>query len=121
MSLPRFFDADSEGNTLVVASVTDIGGLVGEEMAFELTGLLERFEDSDLHSVVIDLEHSPYFGTSMLQMMTALWKRVRARGGKMALCRVSDTGREILHVTRFDTLWPICDDRNEALQAVNQP
>ena len=121
MSLPRFFDANNEGNTLVVASVTDIGGLVGEEMAFELTGLLERFEGTDLQNVVIDLEHSPYFGTSMLQMMTALWKRVRARSGKMAVCSVSETGREILRVTRFDTLWPICDDRNEALQAVTKP
>jgi anti-anti-sigma factor len=121
MSPPRFFDAKNEGNTLVVASVTDIGGLIGEEMAYELTGLLEQFENSDLRSVVIDLEHSPYFGTSMLQMMTALWKRVRARGGRMAVCSVSDTGREILHVTRFDTLWPICDDRKEALQAVTRP
>ena len=118
MSVPRFFDAKDEGKTLVVASVTDIGGLVGEEMAYELTGLLERFESSDLRNVVIDLEESPYFGTSMLQVMTALWKRVRARGGKMALCRVSNTGREILRVTRFDTLWPICDGRNEALQTV---
>jgi anti-anti-sigma factor len=121
MSPPRIFDAKNEGNTLVVASRSDAGSLVGEEMAYELTGLLERFESSDLQNVVIDLEGSPYFGTSMLQVMTAMWKRVRARGGKMALCRVSPTGREILHVTRFDTLWPICPGQNEALQTVSQP
>jgi len=121
MSTPRIFDARNEGNTLVVASRGDAGSLVGEEMAYELTGLLERFETSDLRNVVIDLEGSPYFGTSMLQVMTAMWKRVRARGGKMALCRVSQTGREILHVTRFDTLWPICPGPHEALQTVAQP
>jgi anti-anti-sigma factor len=121
MSTPRFFDATSEGNTLVVTSTSDAGSLAGEEMAYELTGLLERFESSDLENVVIDLEKSPYFGTSMLQVMTAMWKRVRARGGKMALCRVSETGREVLHVTRFDTLWPICGGRDEALQSVSCP
>jgi anti-anti-sigma factor len=121
MSAPRIFDAKNEGNTLVVASRSDAGSLVGEEMTYELTGLLERFESSDLENVVIDLEESPYFGTSMLQVMTAMWKRVRARGGKMALCRVSNTGREILHVTRFDTLWPICPGLNEALHTVSQP
>lgn len=121
MSTSRFFDASSEGNTLVVASLSDAGGLVGEEMAYELTELLEQFEQSNLQNVVIDLTHSPYFGTSMLQVMTALWKRVRARGGKMALCRLSDMGQEILHVTRFDSLWPICPSRDEALQTVAQP
>ena len=121
MSAPRIFEAKSEGNTLVVASRSDAGSLAGEEVAYELTGLLERLESPQMRNVVIDLECSPYFGTSMLQVMTAMWKRVRARGGKMAVCSVSDTGREILHVTRFDTLWPICPGRDEALQTVNQP
>ena len=80
--------------------------------------LLERFEQSDLRHVVIDIENSPYFGTSMLQVMTALWKRVRARGGRMAVCSVSDTGLEILQVTRFDPLWPICSSRAEDLEVV---
>mgnify|MGYP002750854043 CR=1 FL=1 len=119
MSVPKIFEAEVEGPTLVVISQASAGSLAGEEIAFELTGLLEQFENSDLENVVIDLEGSPYFGTSMLQVMTAMWKRVRARGGKMALCRVSDTGREILHVTRFDTLWPICGGRDEALQSVS--
>jgi len=94
------------------------GSLIGDDLAYELTGLLEQFEQSDLRNAVIDLEKSSYFGTSMLQAMTAVWKRVRARGGKMALCNLSDTGHEILHVTRFDTLWPICSSRSEALQEV---
>ena len=120
MSVPKIFDAQIEGRTLVVMSLGSAGSLAGEEMAQELTGLLEEFEGSDLRNGVVDLQKSAYFGTSMLQVMTAIWKRVRARGGKMALCNVSDTGREILHVTRFDTLWPICPSRAEALEAVNQ-
>lgn len=117
----QFFDAHIVGDTLVVASLSNAGSLIGEELSYELTGLLDKFEQSRLQNAVVDLEHSPYFGTSMLQAMTALWKRVRARGGKMAVCGVSDTGKEVLHVTRFDTLWPICATRKEALEAVAQP
>jgi hypothetical protein len=51
--------------------------------------------------------------------MAALWKRVRGGGGKMAVCNVSETGREILQVTKFDTLWPIGPSRQEALKAVS--
>ena len=119
MPLPKIFDAEIEGHTLVVISLGSAGSLAGEEMGGELTGLLEQFENSDLRNGVIDLEKASYFGTSMLQVMTALWKRVRARGGKLALCNVSDMGREILNVTKFDTLWPMCSSRGEALKAVN--
>ena len=121
MSMSQIFDARIEGNTLVVVSLGNAGSLVGEEMACELTGLLEQFEQSGLQNAVIDLRNSPYFGTSMLQVMTALWKRVRARGGKMAVCSVSDTGLEILQVTRFDTLWPICSSQEQALKVVAEP
>ena len=88
-------------------------------MGLELAGLLDRIEDTGVQHAVVDLEQSAYFGTSMLQAMAAIWKRVRARGGKMAVCNVSDTGREILRVTRFDTLWPICSSQQEALEAVS--
>ena len=121
MSMPKIFDARIEGDTLVVVSSGNAGSLVGEEMAYELTGLLDQFGKSDLRSAVIDLRNSPYFGTSMLQVMTAIWKRVRAQGGKMAVCGLSDTGLEVLQVTRFDTLWPICSSQEEALKAVAEP
>lgn len=121
MSMPRIFDARIEGDTLVVESLGNTGSLVGEEVAYELTALLDQFEKAHLRSAVIDLHNSPYFGTSMLQVMTAVWKRVRARGGKMTVCGLSDTGLEILQVTRFDTLWPICSSQQEALKMVTEP
>jgi anti-anti-sigma factor len=121
MSVPQFFDVRIEGNTLVVVSLGSVGSLAGDDMNYELAGLLDEFEKADLRNAVIDLACAPYFGTSMLQVMTALWKRVRARGGKMAVCRVSDTGMEIFQVTRFDTLWPVCASQEEALKAVTQP
>lgn len=120
MSLPKIFEANVEGKTLIVASLGNAGSLVGEEMGYELIGLLEQFEQAGLDNAVIDLEKSSYFGTSMLQVMTAIWKRVRAHGGKMALCNVSQTGQEVLHVTRFDTLWPIRSSREEALETVTE-
>jgi anti-anti-sigma factor len=120
MSLAKIFEVRTEGSTLIVISLGSAGSLVaGEEMGLELAGLLERIEQSDIRHAVVDLEQSAYFGTSMLQVMAAVWKRVRARGGKMAVCNVSDTGREILHVTRFDTLWPLCASQQEALEAVS--
>lgn len=122
MSTEKIFEVKIEGDTLIVISLGSAGSLVaGEEMGLELADLLEQIEHSEIRYAVVDLEQSPYFGTSMLQVMAAVWKRVRARGGKMAVCNVSDTGREILHVTKFDTLWPLCSSQQEALEAVSSP
>ena len=118
MSTSHVFDTQVEGDTLLVISLGYAGSLAGDQMAFELPGLTGQFKQSDLKNVVIDLEKSSWFGTSMLQVMAAMWKHVRAGGGKLALCNVSETGREVLQVTRFDTLWDICSSREEALKAV---
>ena len=118
MSTVKLFDTQIEGSTLIVISLGRAGSLAGDQMALELPDLLRQFEGSSLKNVVIDLEKSSYFGTSMLQVMAAMWKHVRAGGGKLALCNVSETGREVLQVTRFDTLWPICSSREEALKTV---
>jgi anti-anti-sigma factor len=113
-------EAKIDSDTLLITSLGWAGGLALDEMLLELAGLLDEFEQSRLKHAVIDLEKSSYFGTSMLQAMTAIWKRVRAAGGKMAICNVSDMGREILHVTKFDTLWPICPSQREALGVVGE-
>jgi hypothetical protein len=38
----------------------------------------------------------------------------------MAFCNVSDHEREILKVTKLDSLWTICGSREEAMQAVGE-
>ena len=52
--------------------------------------------------------------------LVSVWKTVRDGGGRMALCNVSAVGGEILRIAGFDTLWPICASREEALEAVKK-
>jgi len=47
-----------------------------------------------------------------------MWQQISERGGMMAICNVSEMEREVLHVTRFDTLWPVCGSREDALEKV---
>lgn len=37
----------------------------------------------------------------------------------MAFCNLSDHEREILAITKLDSLWAICDSREETLQRVS--
>jgi len=118
MPEPRVFDAHCEGNTLVVVPQISAASFAEEAVNSELDGLLSQIGQPDLKNVVFDFGHISYFGSSMLGAMHALWKRVSAGNGKMAVCNVSEVGREVLEISRFDTLWPIFASREEALRAV---
>lgn len=118
MPTARIFDAASDGSTLIVTPSTNVGSLAGESVNYELEDLLRQLERSGLKHVVFDFANVSYFGSSMLGAMHAVWKQVSAAGGKMAVCNLSDVEREVLEVSKFDTLWPICDSRDEARAVV---
>lgn len=120
MSAPKTFSTTSENDTLVVVPLRSVGSLGEENVKPELDALLDLLRRPHRRNVVIDLAKVSYFGTAMLKAMHAIWRHVREMEGKMALCNVSDTGREVLHVSRFDTLWPICASRSEAIETVTR-
>jgi stage II sporulation protein AA (anti-sigma F factor antagonist) len=120
MSNAKIFDSEIQYAILIVAPRGDVSTLAGEDIHAELPGLLDQLQKTEVKHVVFDLKKTSYFGSSLLGAMSALWGRTRSRGGKMAVCNVSDTGLEILHVSKFDTLWPICDSREQALKKVTE-
>ena len=120
MPISKTFAVESENDTLIVMPLRSMGSLAEESVRPELDTILEQIRHPDMRHAVIDLSEISYFGTSMLEAMYSIWRRIRDDEGKMVLCNVSTMGREILRVSRFDTLWPICDSREEALQEVAQ-
>lgn len=119
MSTPKVFEVSSDGSTLVIVPLGSVGSLAGEGVNAELEELTARLRDSGLKQVIFDFHKVDYFGSSMLGAMHTVWKLVAAGGGKMAVCNLSDVEREVLEVSRFDTLWPIYATREEAMAAVS--
>ncbi len=121
MSIPKAFDTDRAGQTLVLMPQGTVSSLAGEDVGSELDQLLEELNSPEVTNVVIDFDRAAYFGTVMLGAMHVIWKRVRDEQGKMALCNLSEMGREILRVSGVDALWPICPSRDEALEEIARP
>jgi anti-anti-sigma factor len=118
MTPTKLFDLQCDGSTLIVAVQGDVSSLVDEPLQGEVERALATFEKTGMVNVVVDLQKTGYFGSVLLGAMNALWQRAHARGGAMAVCNVSDVGREILHVAQLEKLWPVCDSRQSALAAV---
>ncbi len=116
MPTAHTFSAESENETLIVTPLRSVGSLAEENVRPELDAILDQIRQRELKHAVIDLREVSYFGTSMLEAMHTIWRRIRDDHGQMTLCNVSTMGREILRVSRFDTLWPICDSKDDAIR-----
>ena len=118
MSQPKFFRVEQHGDTLVFCAVGNMGSLVEDDVREEWDVLIKQLETFNAKNAVIDLGALDYFGSIMLELLVVLWKRVSSRRGKLAICQVSQVGREILQTAKFHTIWPILNTRDEALTAV---
>jgi anti-anti-sigma factor len=106
------------GDTLVVVALGDVSTLVGPAANAEVNEIISLVEQRKLKNIVIDLDRAEYFGTLMLELLNSLWRAAQSHHGKMALCSVSELGREILGVSRLDHLWEILPSREGAMEAV---
>ncbi len=80
--------------------------------------LCEAVDQADHPLFVIDLSHTSFIGSSFLEVLFRVWKRLQQRNGRMVLCGLSDFCREVLHTTRLDTLWNSFDMRQDAVEAL---
>ena len=116
----QIFTRESHGNTLVLNPIIHLGSLHEPEIAHETQELLDLINTSNPipTNLVIDLGGGDYLGTAMLGAVVKLWKRVSQRGGRLALCNVSDNVAQVLRVTKLHTIWPIYGTRDQALSAI---
>jgi len=114
---PVRIESHHVGNVLVVAPIGLMGELEYEECEADLEAVLKRCESPDVRNVVLDLAGVELFGSSAVGWFIELSHRVTPRGGRMALCHVSEVGKEVLRASKLEDRWPLYGTRDEA-QAV---
>ena len=116
----RMFDTLFEGTTLVIAPTGPVSNLAVQDMLSEVGPLLALVQSDECRTVLVDMEKVTFFGSVLLGVLNSLSKQIRQRQGRFVLCGLSQVGGEVIHATRFDTLWPIYPSREEALKALGE-
>lgn len=106
------------GETVVITPTNNLNEFAFEQIERDATHVLNLLEGGDVKNIVIDFSHTDYYGSTALSFFVKLWKRVRHGGGNMAVCNLSEHEREILNITKLDSLWAICESRDDALSLV---
>ena len=119
MECENFFSLEECGDILIVTPQRNLGELDLLGMKDSCNHIGERFKSSNSKHVVLDLGTIDFFGSSALSLFIQLWTKVSETGGKMAVCNASSNERAILHHTRLDTIWPIFETKDDAIEAVH--
>jgi anti-anti-sigma factor len=121
MTKRSMFDVERDGEVLILIPRADLGESDYQDIESGARGVLELASAPEVKGVVLDFHRTNYYGSTALGLFLRLWKRGGSRGGRMAFCNLSPNEREILAVTRLDTLWPAYTSREEAVKAVREP
>ena len=87
----------------------------------ELGGLLlTKAATADPPLMVLDLSRTTYIGSTFIELLVRAWKRLKERGGAMALCGVRPFCAEVLHTTQLDAIWGCYSSRDQAVRALEE-
>ena len=114
------FEIVRDGDCLVVAPTADLGEAVFEPPPDGAAGIMAAFADEAVRHLVWDLCKTRMFGSTALGFFVKLSQYVTGRQGRVAFCNLTTNEKLILRVTRTDTLFPVCDDRESALKWVRE-
>lgn len=70
--------------------------------------------------VVVDLSGVGFAGSAALGNFVAIHRLARQRGGRLILCNVDPTVREVLRASKLDVLFEFAGDRASALLRVSE-
>ncbi len=91
---------------------------IHEASMAELTDSMLAASDADPPNLVVDLSQVEFFGSSFIELLFRMWKRLNERSGRFALAGVSPYCEEVLTVTNLDKLWQTFETTEEAVAAV---
>ncbi len=86
----------------------------------ELLGreLFSLGQDEPNPRLVLDFSDVRFFSSAAINKLIVMEKRLRARGGRLGLCRLSPTVRDLFGFTHLDELFGIHETEEQALAAL---
>ena len=118
MANPTFSIEKTGDIAIVIPSPT--AEKMAEELMLTATELiLDPLDKIKPNGLIFDLSEVDYVGSLFVGLLLRCHKRVKKHGCEVVIAGASQNARELLHLTGLDTLWPIYNDRKEAISALN--
>lgn len=113
---PKFVRAEQEGDVVFITPLFTYATFTEPAIASEWEEVQTLLDSRQVRNVIVDLGEIPYFGSTVLEWMSQLWRQAKANGGRLAVVRPSPIGREVLDAARLQRVWGIFPERADALE-----
>jgi anti-anti-sigma factor len=121
MNEHKYVRAEQAGHVLVITPLFTYATFTEPNIASEWKEVQQQLESPATEQIIVDLGEIPYFGSTVLEWMAQLWKKIKVKGGRLAVIRPSEIGREVLAAARMERLWGIFDTRDQAFLWLAKP
>ena len=115
---PDAFTIDRHGEVTVIEPSPILEQIPPQMVDGAAALVLEAIRRRTIPLVVVDLGQIGSFGSAFLALLIRLWKDVSTRGGTMVVSGASPAARELLRLTKLDTVWPLYETRREAIDSL---
>lgn len=117
MTIEKYFQVTDATQALVVRPKCSGGAFAEEASRAVWPDLLDRIETT-AKPVIVDMGSLSFFGSTMLDFIATINKRQHAAERKLVLADISETGREVLEISRFDQFLTLYDNVDDAIANV---
>ncbi|QDT54986.1 STAS domain protein [Caulifigura coniformis] len=94
---------------------------ITEEIVGSASNVLMTAAANEQPNLVLDFADIEFFGSSFIEVLFRVWKRLQQRGGRFALANVSTYCHEVLKTTHLDSIWPVCATVDDAARVLKTP
>ena len=98
--------------------IAELEGRIDSGNASHLAELLDEGIGVGGQSLILDFAGVSYISSAGLRLCLILAKRLSGPQERFAICALSDYIREIVATSGFDTLMPVHDTRDDAIQGL---
>jgi anti-sigma B factor antagonist len=92
------------------------GNLIDKNQATPLLDEIQEYINKGVNSFVISMETFRYLNSNGLNVLVNILTKSRKNGGDTTICCISDKIKELLIITKLNTVFTITDDLPAAIR-----
>ena len=100
-----------EGGILIVSAEGRVDGANAREFDDALQAAISESDSA----LIMDLEALSYISSAGLRVLLLVAKKFQKRDGKLVVCSLSSSIKEVFEISGFDQIIPLHASRSEAL------
>lgn len=97
--------------------VANIGERIDGSNALDFQNALAALIDDSERDVILDFENLKYISSAGLRVILMTAKTVQRQGGRLMVCSLSESVREVFKISGFDRIIPVEDSQEDAIAA----